>query len=250
VSENNCHVFLGSRDLQRGETAIQDIISSFPDKRAYCEVVECDVASDASVHDAANYIKKRLNGEPLFGLVNNAGIGMSDDTESIFNVNFYGPKRVIDQFLPLLDKNSRIVNVGSGSGPSYVKTCSTAAPEVETALRSWDTTFESLENILARYMDGELPQGAYGLSKAALTVYTMQCSRTIEPKISCVSPGFILTKITKDMGATKPPEEGTVSIRHCLFEPLEGNGFYYGSDAKRSPLHYMRNPGEEAYRGE
>jgi hypothetical protein len=66
---------------------------------------------------------------------------------------------------------------------------------------------------------------------------------------SCVSPGWIKTKLVGDSGATKRPEEGTVSIRHCLFQPLEGNGWYYGSDAVRSPLHFMRNPGEPAYDG-
>jgi len=36
-----------------------------------------------------------------------------------------------------------------------------------------------------------------------------------------VSPGFIDTAICAGFGATKPPSEGTVSIVHCLFAPLE-----------------------------
>ena len=55
-------------------------------------------------------------------------------------------------------------------------------------------------------------------------------------KINAVSPGFI-------------DKQGTFSIRHCLFNDLNGNGWYYGSDAKRSPLHYMRNPGEPEFKG-
>jgi carbonyl reductase 1 len=51
----------------------------------------------------------------------------------------------------------------------------------------------------------------------------------------------------KGMGATKPAEEGTVSIRHCLFKELKANGLFYGSDALRSPLHFMRNPGEPEF---
>ena len=42
--------------------------------------------------------------------------------------------------------------------------------------------------------------------------------------ISCVSPGFIDTAICAGFGATKPPSEGTVSIVHCLFAPLEVTG--------------------------
>ena len=66
---------------------------------------------------------------------------------------------------------------------------------------------------------------------------------------SCCSPGFIATNMTKGYGASKTPAEGTPAIRKCLFEPLEGNGWYYGSDGLRSPYHYMRNPGEPVYDG-
>ena len=31
--------------------------------------------------------------------------------------------------------------------------------------------------------------------------------------------------------------------------PQEESGWYYGSDGARSPLHFMRNPGEPAYDG-
>ena len=38
-------------------------------------------------------------------------------------------------------------------------------------------------------------------------------------------------------------------VTTSLFGDLEGNGFYYGSDAVRSPYHFMRNPGEPEYDG-
>ena len=92
--------------------------------------------------------------------------------------------------------------------------------------------------------------GVYGLSKAALIAYTMVLARQ-HPKlaINSCTPGFINTNMTKGMGAKLQPEQGTVSIRHLLFGKLGGNGWYYGSDAKRSPLHIMRNPGEKVYTG-
>ena len=43
---------------------------------------------------------------------------------------------------------------------------------------------------------------------------------------------------------------GTLAIKKCLFDmPQEESGWYYGSDGVRSPLHFMRNPGEPAYDG-
>ena len=67
--------------------------------------------------------------------------------------------------------------------------------------------------------------------------------------VSCVDPGFISTNMSKGLGATKSPEEGTVSIMKCLFRDLPGSGFYYGSDGTRSPLHTPRYPGQPEYDG-
>ena len=69
---------------------------------------------------------------------------------------------------------------------------------------------------------------------------------------SCLSPGFIKTAIVQGWGAKKPPEEGTVSLRHCLLAsalPSGSSGWFWGSDALRSPLHAPRNPGEPEYDG-
>ena len=48
----------------------------------------------------------------------------------------------------------------------------------------------------------------------------------------------------------KTPDEGTVSTMHLLFaDGIEGNGRYYCSDAKRSPLDVYRSPGSPPYEG-
>ena len=60
----------------------------------------------------------------LYGLVNNAGIGLStgNDTDVIMNTNYYGVKRVTDAFVDLIDKsNGRIVNTSSGVAPMWIR---------------------------------------------------------------------------------------------------------------------------------
>ena len=53
-----------------------------------------------------------------------------------------------------------------------------------------------------------------------------------------------------DGRAGKTPDEGTVSTMYLLFDDaIEGNGRYYGSDAKRSPLDVYRSPGSPPYEG-
>ena len=46
------------------------------------------------------------------------------------------------------------------------------------------------------------------------------------------------------------PDEGTVSTMHLLFAELAWpSGRYYGSDAKRSPIHMYRKAGSAEYEG-
>ena len=62
-------------------------------------------------------MQAQLGGEKLFAICNNAGIGFGNSIPDTLNTNLYGPKRVTEAFLPLLDpKVGRVVNVGSGGG--------------------------------------------------------------------------------------------------------------------------------------
>ncbi|CAJ1373541.1 unnamed protein product [Effrenium voratum] len=245
------HVYLGSRSLEKG-AAVKAIMDGLPAGCAgKCEVVQLDTSSDSSVAAAVEAVKSSLGSDQLYGIVNNAGTGLGHGVTAdvVMNTNLFGPKRVIEGFMPLLNKEGRIVNVGSGAGPMYVARC---PPEVKKMLCNPEITWpEIAEHAKSGLGSAADAMGGYGPSKALLSCYTMLLAREHPSlSISCISPGFIDTGMTSGMGASKSPEEGTVSIRHCLFEKLPGNGWYYGSDAVRSPLHYMRNPGEPAYNGE
>ena len=252
--DHGCHVYLCSRSLEKGTAAVKTIMDGKPPScKGQCEVVQLDASSDESVASAVTTVKSRLESESaqLYAIVNNAGTGLAHGVtpDVVMNTNLFGPKRVIEGFMPLLSKSGRIVNVGSGAGPMYVANCTSEVkkmlcnPEV-----SWEQIAEHAKSALGSPAD---QMGGYGLSKALLSSYTMLLARQHpELVISCLSPGFIETAITKGFGASKKPEEGTVSIRHCLFEKLDGNGWFYGSDALRSPLHVLRNPGQPPYKGE
>ena len=74
------------------------------------------------------------------------------------------------------------------------------------------------------------------------------------------SPGFIETdlvasflsgsgKTAAEAGAL-PPERSTPVFQLLLFGDLKGaRGWYFGSDAQRSPVHKYRSPGSEPYDG-
>ena len=90
-----------------------------------------DVTDEAGVRRAADEVRAALNGEKLFGLVNNAGIAVSgplidldaDEFRKQMEVNVTGPFLVTQAFVPLLGADStlkgnpgRIVNISSVGG--------------------------------------------------------------------------------------------------------------------------------------
>lgn len=252
VLDHNAHVYLTARNPTKGQHAVSQIQSLIEGKKSQGSVtyIPMDTSSDESVTNASNIIRDQLLDDKLYGLVNNAGVGLNTALApgDLLNTNLYGPKRVCEAFVDLLDEQKgRIVNLGSGSGPMYTSSCS--SKDKNMLCNPDKATWEDIEkhandNVNGQYVD------VYGLSKALLACYTGYFARQ-HPNIlsSCVTPGFINTQMTSGYGASKSPDQGTLAIKHCLLGELKGNGWYYGSDGVRSPYHYMRNPGEPAYDG-
>ncbi len=85
--------------------------------------ITLDVTDTESIQTAANIIEKDNDGE-LYGLINNAGIGISgvvevtpiDEARKLMEVNVIGLLTVTQTMLPLLRKSKgRIINIGSTS---------------------------------------------------------------------------------------------------------------------------------------
>jgi NAD(P)-dependent dehydrogenase (short-subunit alcohol dehydrogenase family) len=257
-------VYLASRDLERGKAATERIEKG-SDR---VEVIALDVASDSSVAEAVRSIEKQ---KPLYGVVNNAGIGQGNTLAAMLNTNALGVRRVCEAFLPLLDPNGgRIVNVTSAAGPNFVATCSAERqrfflddkvtwPQLQAVI---DESLALGDNNKEGFAAKGLGDGSpYGLSKACANLYTLLLARA-NPKlhINACTPGFIETDMTRSYAQAqnktpaevgmKTPFEGALSTIHLLFsDALEGNGRYYGSDAKRSPLDRYRAPGSPEFTG-
>ena len=260
---HNIHVFLGSRNEQRGKDAIKDIMEGAPED-TQVDLVIIDVGSDESVQAAAASMAQY---KPLHAVVNNAGVGLGHGVTNseVMNVNAYGPKRVVEAFLPLVNPDGgRLIGTSSGAASGYVGGTMFGNPvgsvplEDRAPLKDFDCTWEQLEDIMNRekeadYGGGQEGFASYGLSKAVLTAYHMLLARE-NPNLVCatLSPGFIKTKMTEKFGPSLEPEDGTVSLKKCILEelPKECKGWYYGSDGLRSPLDKMRNPGDPEYTGE
>lgn len=272
AQREDTYVLLGSRDTARGNTAVRELLQSHPSWGGRLEVVPLDVSSNSSVEDAASAVRKSYPDEahPLYGLVNNAGVGSGESLADVLAVNTFGMWRVTEAFLPSLQPvGGRIVNVTSASGPSFVATCS---EDKRRLLTDPDVDWSALEELMADCIaaDGDPSQLSalglgdgepYGLSKALANAYTLYCARC-HPSlhVNACTPGFIETDLTRRYAASrgkspaelgmKPPEAGARAPMFLLFGELEGNGRYYGSDAQRSPLDRYRSPGSPPFRGD
>lgn len=265
-------VYLGSRDPERGRAAAATLARVDPSWQARVEVALLDVSDDRSVAAAAERVAESRGADTLYGVVNNAGVGSGDgaDLATILQVNTVGLRRVCETFLPSIDPQvGRIVNVTSASGPSFVATCS---PERRRFFLDDRMTWDELRTFIdeciaiagdeAAFVARGLGGGgdAYGLSKACANTYTMLLAREHPNlRVNACTPGFIATDMTRhyaeSQGKTpaelgmKPPAEGAKAPMFLLFGSPEGNGRFYGSDAKRSPLDRYRAPGSAPYTG-
>jgi len=270
AQHDDVFVYLGSRDLGRGKEAAAGLAAAHPGWSGRLEVVAIDVASDSSVEAAARHVSASAGGQKLYGVVNNAGIGSdARGLAAVVETNAVGVQRVCEAFLPQVDPaGGRIVNLTSAAGPSFVGTCS---PSMQRFFLDDQLTWPKLRAFIDECvaMGGDasafaargLGDGApYGLSKAIANTYTRIFARENPGlHVNACTPGFIATDMTRHYAASagkspsdlgmKPPSEGTKAPLHLLFDTLEGNGRYYGSDAKRSPLDRYRAPGSPEHTG-
>ena len=96
-------LYLGSRDVERGERALQEVVKELGGEfSSRLDMIQLDVCSDLSVEAALKNLKTKLGeGGQLYGLVNNAG-GILSDARQTIQLNTYGPIRVCQAFIPLL----------------------------------------------------------------------------------------------------------------------------------------------------
>ena len=192
---------IAAESLERGHTVIagsrrpEDTDAQFASlakRYGTClTVVKLDVADEAGV--AALALRLKAEGKALGAIVNNAAILEARNTHienldldivaRTFDINLFGPMRVVKHFLPLLtEPNAAIVNISSEAG--------------------------SITNAYP----GDYP---YALSKAALNMFTKQLFAYVKDKgieVLSVHPGWMKT----DMGGMQAPTNPRDSARGIL----------------------------------
>lgn len=211
-------VLVGSRDLARGETAVQEI-------GAGAIAIQLDVTDQASITAAAERIRSEFGRLDL--LVNNAAISRSsrneialedyashysagkvplDEVRAIWETNVFGPLAVYQAMLPLLrlSSDARIVNVGSGAGSLTLNA---------------DPSFP--------YRKMYSP--AYAGSKTAMSIISLSMLVDAEDhgiKVNLVSPGFTSTALNNYQGTATLEEGSREVVRVAKFGPNDPSGTF------------------------
>ena len=268
-SYDETFLLMGSRDSKKGQQALNSLLDIQPEWKDRLDLIQIDVEQDLSVNSAAEEVVTKFGKtpSPLYAIVNNAGIGDSVlGLNKVLQVNTFGPKRVCDAFLPLLNASiGRVVNVTSASGPLYLAGSSN---ETKKLLTNPEVSWTEIEKFMSECLKLESERttdwggdwSAYGISKACTNAYSIYLAKK-NPNltINSCTPGFIETDLTRPMAESngktpaemgmKSPEEGVSASVFLLMGNPSGSGHYYGSDCVRSPLDKYRSPGDPPYKG-
>ncbi|RUT68719.1 SDR family oxidoreductase [Flavobacterium cupreum] len=202
--QNGYYVYLGSRDLKKGEEAVNQLKT---EGFTAVEVIQLNVSDAESVKAARIEIGKKT--AVLDALINNAGIhgGMPqaaleatiDQFKETFETNVYGVVRMTQAFFDLLEKaeQPRIVNVSS-SGCSLT-------------LHS-DPSWKYYTHKAA----------VYPASKAAMNMYTIDLAYELRDtpfKVNAVCPGFVATDFNNHRGTGTVQEAGARIAKYAMIGP-------------------------------
>nr|WP_315871076.1 SDR family oxidoreductase [Trichocoleus desertorum] len=210
LAKQGVYIILTSRDQAKGQAVVQQLQSEGLEVGYH----PLDVTDAASVQQLAQFVRDQFGHLEI--LVNNAGIGLDFDNDSLFNLqieiltqtlqtNLYGPILLSQALIPLMQVRGygRVVNVSSGAG--------------------------QLSDMNSGY-------SSYRMSKTALNALTRILANELQGSnilVNSVCPGWVRT----DMGgpdAPRTPEQGADTI--ALLATLPDGGPTGGFFRDRQPI--------------
>jgi len=204
-------VYLGARDLAKGEEAVTKLKAEGLDN---VQAIQIDVTSPESITAASKQI------DSLDVLINNAGISGDfpqkaaevkiDTVRVVFDTNFFGVINVTQAFLDILKKSDepRIVNVTSGLG---------------------SLTLHSDPN----WKYYQVKSAAYGPSKSALNAYTIVLAFELKDtkfKVNAVDPGYTATDFNHHNGPGTVEDAAARLVKYATIGQDGPTGGFFSDD--------------------
>ncbi|KFF14674.1 short-chain dehydrogenase [Chryseobacterium soli] len=215
LSAKGLFVYLGSRNLEKGEAVVKELNDQ---GFQHIKAIEIDVTNPDSIAAAKNTIEKEQG--KLDILINNAGIlgtnpqtaanASIKDIQEVFDTNFFGVISVTQAFLELLKKSEspRISNITSGLG---------------------SLTLHSDPN----WKYYHVKAAAYGPSKSALNAYTIVLAyelRELPFKVNAIDPGYTATDFNGHNGPGSVESAASFIVKHTLTDENAPTGQFFSND--------------------
>jgi NAD(P)-dependent dehydrogenase (short-subunit alcohol dehydrogenase family) len=209
------YVYLGSRDMKKGQQAVSQLQSEGLNQ---VEPIEIDVDHIESIKAAREVLG--LKTKVLDVLINNAGIaGNMPQTpletdisvfKQVFETNFFGVIEVTQAFIDLLRQSSepRIVNVTSGLGSLTL--------HKDPAWKHY-----------------KVKPASYVTSKAALNGYTIVLAYSLHDtsfKVNAVDPGYTATDFNNHTGPGTVPDAAARVVKAAMLGPDGPTGQFFSDD--------------------
>ena len=217
LSKKGLFVYLGSRDLQKGEAVVKELNENgFENIKA----IQIDVTNLHTIVAAKNTIESAQG--KLDILINNAGISGGFPQSAIYtdiaifkevsDINVFGLIQVTQIFMDLLKKSDqpRITNLTSGLGSLTLHN---------------DPTWQYYA----------VKAAIYNSSKAALNMYTITLAyelRETNFKVNVIDPGFTATDFNHHTGPGTVESAAAFVVKHTLTDDNAPTGKYFSNDIK------------------
>jgi NAD(P)-dependent dehydrogenase (short-subunit alcohol dehydrogenase family) len=216
LSKKGLFVYLGSRDIEKGEAIVKELNDNgFQNIQA----IEIDVTKHATILSAKNLIEKEqghldvlINNAGIFGVVpQNALEASIDNFKEVYETNVYGVARVTQTFFNLLQKSSepRIVNVSSSVGSLTLQS---------------DPNWQAYN--YAKF-------AVYASSKSAMNMYTVHLAYELRDtafKINAVCPGYTKTDFTNHIGGEVEDAAKRI-IKYALIDQDGPTGKFFSEES-------------------
>ena len=231
-------IYFTCRCPEKGREALNEFSSKNSEKKL--EFFLLDVLEENSMKKFSEEILKR---KLVFDVVvQNAGVDFHDKSaenwRKIIQTNFVFPyelsKIMIDQ--NLVREGGRIVFISSRLGVLSSIQDNKQAKLALSCYKSREFTEEDFLKIFGDYQKDALDLSKlwgddyYGQSKMFLTIGANVLAKKYKNfEFLAIHPGFVLTDMTKDLGAELPPSEAASNVLFSIFEKIdpETNGEFF-----------------------